>query len=258
MRGLDAPPDGFVRVAIGRCVAVVRAEHEADARAMLTDGSLYEAAARDLGARRLDGRGIAYAIALPVSGTHAVVRHNRHGGLLASVTRDLFLPPTRAPHELQVSLRLADLGVRTPAVLMYGVQPAAVVFRRADLVTREIPGGRDLASYLMPAVPAAERAAAWQATRALVRALNAAGARHHDLNVKNVLLASSKGNDHMEAWVLDVDRVVFGQRNAASVRVGNAARLLRSARKWRDERGAVLDEGELAALGTAQDLTHIR
>jgi hypothetical protein len=251
-----APPNGFVRVAVGRCVAVARAEHEADARAMLADGTLFEAAARDLGARRLDGRGVAYAIALPVSGTRAVVRHNRHGGLLAPLTRDLFLAPTRAPHELAVSLRLAELGVRTPAVLMYGVQRVGVLLRRADLVTREVIGGRDLASYLMPTVPEAERQAAWHATRALVRALNAAGARHHDLNVKNVLLAP--GPRGVEAWVLDVDRVAFGQRNAASVRVGNAARLLRSARKWRDERGAVLDERELAALGTAQDLTHIR
>jgi hypothetical protein len=252
------PPNGFVRVAVGRCVVVARTEHEPDARAMLAEGTLFEVAARDVGARRLDGRGIAYAIALPVSGTHAVVRHNRHGGLLAPLTRDLFLAPTRAPHELQVSLRLAELGVRTPSVLMYGVQRAGVVFRRADFVTREVRGGRDLASYLMPAIAEPERAAAWHATRALVRALNAAGARHHDLNVKNVLLAPGPGGEGLEAWVLDVDRVVFGQRNAASVRVGNAARLLRSARKWRDERGAVLDESELVALGTAQDLTHIR
>jgi hypothetical protein len=133
-----------------------------------------------------------------------------------------------------------------------------VALRRADLVTREIAHGRDLASYMMPGVPEPERAAAWHATRALVRALNAAGARHHDLNVKNVLLAPEGRQDGLEAWVLDVDRVVFGQSNAASVRVGNAARLLRSARKWRDERGAVLDERELCALGTEQDLTHIR
>jgi hypothetical protein len=253
-----APPGGFVRVAVGRCVAVARAEHESDARVMLSDGTLFEAAARDLGARRLDGRGVAYAIALPVTGTRAVVRHNRHGGLLASVTRDLFLHPTRAPHELAISLRLAELGVRTPPVLMYGVQRVGALLRRADLVTREVPGGRDLASYMVPSVAEAERAAAWHATRALVRALNAAGARHHDLNVKNVLLAPAANGVDLEAWVLDVDRVVFGERNAASVRVGNAARLLRSARKWRDERGAVLDEGELAALGTAQELTHIR
>jgi hypothetical protein len=251
-----APPEGFVRVAVGRCVAVARAEHEADARAMLGEGTLYEAAARDLGARRLEGRGIAYAVALPVSDIHAVVRHNHHGGLLARLTRDRFLTPTRAPHELEVSLRLAELGVRTPTVLMYGVQVVGPLLRRADVVTREIAQGRDLASYMMPGVADTERAAAWHATRALVRALNAAGARHHDLNVKNVLLAP--GRDGLEAWVLDVDRVVFGQGHAASVRVGNAARLLRSARKWRDERGAVLDERELGALGTEQDLTHIR
>jgi hypothetical protein len=253
-----APPDGFVRVAVGRCIAVARAEHEVDARAMLADGTLYEAAARDLRARRLEGRGAAYAIALPVSGIHAVVRHNRHGGLLAPLTRDLFLPPTRAPHELRISLRLAELGVRTPDVLMYGMQAVGVVLRRADVVTREVAAGRDLASYMMPGVTETERAAAWHATRTLVRALNAAGARHHDLNVKNVLLAPGGGRDGLEAWVLDVDRVVFGQSNAASVRVGNAARLLRSARKWRDQRGAVLDERELCALGTEQDLTHIR
>ena len=38
-----------------------------------------------------------------------------------------------------------------------------------------------------------ERAAAWSATRALVRAINAAGVRHHDLNVKNMLIAPSEG-----------------------------------------------------------------
>ena len=48
--------------------AVARAEHAEDARLMLADGTLYEAAARDLAARRLQGRGIAYAIALPVAG----------------------------------------------------------------------------------------------------------------------------------------------------------------------------------------------
>jgi 3-deoxy-D-manno-octulosonic acid kinase len=103
----------------------------------------------------------------------------------------------------------------------------------------------------MPGEVPALRAEAWRATRALVRALNAAGARHHDLNVKNVLLTDGEGG--LVAWALDVDRVRFGQAQAASVRVGNATRLLRSARKWRDERGAVLDESELSALGAVHD-----
>ena len=133
-------PAGYVRVTAGRCDAVARAEHVEDARPMLADGSLYEAAARDLSAFRLQGRGVAYAIALPATGTHAVVRHNRHGGKLARLTRDLFLPPTRAPHELAVALRLRELGVPTPDVLMYGTSPAPFPFRRADVVTRRDRG----------------------------------------------------------------------------------------------------------------------
>jgi 3-deoxy-D-manno-octulosonic acid kinase len=244
-------PAGYVRVTAGRCVAVARTELEDDARALLADGTIYEAASRMPEVHALAGRGVAYAIALPVTGARVVVRHNRHGGLLASVTQDYFLPPTRAPYELVTAARLAGLGVRTPPVLMYGIESVYGVLRRADVVTLEVTGGRDLASYMMPGEVPALRAEAWRATRALVRTLNAAGARHHDLNVKNVLLTD--GESGLVAWVLDVDRVGFGPPHAARVRVGNANRLLRSARKWRDERGAVLDEGELAELGAMHD-----
>ena len=242
-----ALPAGYVRVTAGRCAVVTREEHTIDARALLAEGTLYEAAARDLAARTLQGRGVAYAIALPMSATRAVVRRNRHGGLLAPLTRDLFLPPTRAPYELEVALRLIKLGVRTPAVLMYGIERVGSVFRRADVVTAEISGGRDLATFMHPDQSPGERERAWSAARALVRALNATGARHHDLNVKNILLAPGRGG--LEAWVLDVDRITLGPADDVAVRQGNVARLLRSARKWRDERGAVFDEREIAALG---------
>ena len=242
----DAPA-GFVRVTAGRCIAVALAAHEEDARRMLREGSLYEAAARDRTARPLQGRGVAYAVALPATGTRAVVRHNRHGGVLAPLTRDLFLPPTRAPHELAIARRLRELGVPTPEVLMYGTSPATFPFVRADVVTREIEGGRDLSTYMSAGAPEGARRAAWEATRTLVRAMNAAGVRHHDLNVKNVLLAT--GADRLGAYLLDVDRVTFAAPGDSGVAHGNVARLLRSARKWRDERGAVFDECEFAAPG---------
>lgn len=244
---MPAPlPAGYVRVAAGQHWAVVRSDLRADAESMLGDGSLYEAAARDLAARSLAGRGVAYAVALPVSGTPAVVRHNRHGGLLAPLTRDLFLPPTRAPHELATSLRLAAAGVPTPDVLMYGMQRVATVLRRSDMVTREVTGGRDLSTYMSADARPAERDQAWRAALHLVRALNAAGARHHDLNVKNILVAPT--GDHLSAWVLDVDRVSFGVPGSSAIAAANAARLLRSARKWRDQRGAMFDEQETAPL----------
>ncbi|MDB4913005.1 MAG: lipopolysaccharide kinase [Gemmatimonadetes bacterium] len=242
-----APPAGYVSIEVGRCAIVTLASHAGDARALAEKGTLYAGAAASPDPRPLQGRGIAYAIALPVSGTRAVVRHNRHGGLLAGLTGDLFLRPTRAPYELRMSLRLRGEDVRTPFVAMIGVTPAPLGFARADVITHEIPDSADLGSYMMSSCSAALRAEAWQAARVLVMSLNAVGARHHDLNVKNVLLAREQGA--LVAYVLDVDRVVFEERGSPFVALGNARRLLRSARKWRDEHSALFDEGDVAALG---------
>ena len=236
-------PAGYVRVAAGPRVAVVLEGNAPDAIALLAEGSLYESAGRILSARALQGRGIAYAIALPRSKEHAVVRHNRHGGLLAGLTRDFFLPPSRAPYELDVALRLAAAGVPTPRVIMYGLTPAAGAFVRADVVTGEIVGGRDLSTFMASGASSAERATAWAAAHDLLAALGAAGARHHDLNVKNVLLAEAAGT--YVAYALDVDRVVFETPGSDDVRRANVQRLRRSARKWRDERGAEFDERDL-------------
>ncbi len=235
---------GYRRLTAGKRVAVVREAHVADAKALLDKGSLYDAAVASADARPLQGRGIAYAIELPVTRIRAVVRHNRHGGLLAPLTRDLFLPPTRAAHELVVTRRLQAAGVRVPDVLMFAAEPVLNFWRRVDVVTLEIRDGRDLSTYMLPGEPPDSRALAWEAARELVRALNDVGARHHDLNVKNILIAPS--GDGVAAWVLDVDRVELGRPNARGVRVGNVGRLRRSARKWRDERGAEFDEAELA------------
>jgi hypothetical protein len=240
-----APPAGYERIVAGRCSVTARASNLDDARVLLAEGTLYEAAARDLGARPLQGRGTAYAIALPSSATRVVVRRNRHGGLFAPLTGSLFLPPSRAPYELAMSIRLAAAGVRTPEVLMYGLERVHGVFCHADVVTREVPDGSDLSAFMQRGVAERDRAAAWRATLDLVAALNAAGARHHDLNVKNILL--SRRGDALVAWVLDVDRVVFGVPGSEVVRKGNARRLLRSAIKEREERGGVFAEGEITA-----------
>jgi tRNA A-37 threonylcarbamoyl transferase component Bud32 len=82
-----------------------------------------------------------------------------------------------------------------------------------------------------------------------VMRMHDAGVRHHDLNVKNVLLA--RVGSELTAYLLDVDRVTFGRPSDARLLEGNVRRLLRSARKWRDERGATFDERELTELVVA-------
>jgi RIO-like serine/threonine protein kinase len=174
---------------------------------------LYAAAAAQPDRREYRGRGIAYGVAL--GSISVVVRHSRHGGLLAPLTGDLFLPPTRAPHERDVSVRLIAAGVPTPEVLAFAVYRAGPILRRADVVTREIVGARDLAAH--PATPEATAA-----IETLLSALARAGAKHADLNAKNILLVGNV------AYVIDVDRIVFA---AQGVDAANRARLRRSIAK---------------------------
>ena len=238
-------PAGFERLLLGHAVAIARSDVALGLRRALVrpDGSrytLHEYAARHPGARLLQGRGAAYAVPLTEAPFRIVIRHNRHGGALARVTGDRFLAPTRAPYELETSLALARLGVPTPEVVAYALYPPGGWLQRSDVCSREIAGGRDLAQVLT-GEGATQRAAALAATATLVGVLARVGARHHDLNAKNVLLAGT------EAFVLDVDRVKLGQRCESALEA-NLARLLRSLKKWRATTGARVTDEDMLQL----------
>ena len=238
-------PAGFERMLLGHAIAVARSDFAAPIRQALVgaDGAkvtLHEYASRQSGAKPLAGRGVAYAIQLKPGTTRVVVRHNRHGGMFASLTGDRFLAPTRAPYELDVSLALAKLGIATPEIIAYVVYPPGGILQRSDICSREIPAARDLADVLMRGGDV-ERVAAMTATSGLVASLSRAGARHHDLNAKNVLVGAER------AYVLDVDRVELGLAPAAALE-GNLGRLRRSLRKWRDRFGARVTDAEIDAL----------
>lgn len=190
---------------------------------------------------------------LPDGETRVVIRHSRHGGLLAPVTGDRFLPPTRAPHELRMALRLAEAHVPTPEVIAYATYPAGAMFRRSDVATREVVGGNDLGNVLARAGDGEARTKALGATAELLRALERAGARHPDLNVTNVLIVATDGLPP-RALVLDVDRVVFGERGDVRIGAVNVRRLLRSARKLRANGRITISDEELSRL--AADAGH--
>lgn len=241
--------EGYEYADVGGTTIVARYGRLDEIRATIERGSLYDYAARHPASRALSGRGIAYAAPLP-SGDRVVVRHNRHGGLFAPLTGDLFLPPSRAPFELVASRSLARYGVPTPEILAYVIYPAKWLFCRSDVALREISEGVDLGAILTGA-DEPKRRAALEATAKLIAQLSACGARHHDLNVKNVLLAqgdSGKRGAPLAAYVLDVDRVEFGRAGDSRVADRNLDRFLRSARKWRTLYNARVDETELAAL----------
>ena len=275
---LDPPPPGTVSV-VCRADAV-----EATRTCLARWGTLYTYAATHPARRELRGRAAAYAVPLGANADGdtrtVVVRHGWRGGALRRVRRDLFFPPTRAPVELATSERLRAAGVLTPAVVAYAVYRAPAGLRRVDVVTALVPDGVDLAAVLAradlgvaPRDPTVGDSTvgdstmddptvdgAWiVATAALLAALARAGARHPDLNLKNVLLAPAPDGrviDATRAWVLDVDvaRVLVAdvaQAAATATLAANLARLGRSIRKW----GAVhvaSDQGR-AALERALD-----
>jgi hypothetical protein len=208
---------------------VVLADLAEPLRDIVSSRTIYAYAAAHPERRELAGRGPAYAI--PLGSARVVVRHVRHGGLLAPLTRDLFLPPTRAPYELAVSRRLRDGGVPTPEVVAYITYPAAAFLRRADVITREIPGATDFGTLLGAASrSASDRAALWETVSDLIGSLAAAGAYHEDLNVRTILV-SAGADGRRTAHAIDVDRVVWGHPGDPSLARNNLARLHRSARK---------------------------
>ncbi len=245
--GADLPA-GYIRLAgpgVRRAAAV--AAHADAVRTVLMSGTLHAWAAGQPGARAMQGRDTAWATPLP-DGTPVVVRHSRHGGLLAPLTGDRFMPPTRAPRELEIAVRLAASGVPTPALIAYATYPAGGGLERADVATREVREARDLGAALASGTTFA---ACWSVVAPLLAALSAAGAHHPDLNVKNILLSEIETTS---AWVLDVDRVRFVDRRTAAAE--NAARLARSLSAWRERHGAVVTDGDLARLrvtGLAHD-----
>jgi hypothetical protein len=243
-RGADLPA-GFVRFSVGE-TEVVCADYVADAtRKALGAGSLYAYAAHHPTMRALSGRHAVYAATLPFDVERVVVRRNHHGGMLGPVIGELFRYPTRAPHELETSERLRRAGVATPTMLGYAIYPTIPGLCRVDVMSREVVDSFDLSTILMDS-DLTRRLEAWHATQQLVVTLNEIGARHHDLNVKNVLLRHAPRGG-LEAFVLDVDRVEFVRVDGKAA-AANAARLIRSAKKWQTDRGASISDAEIAEV----------
>lgn len=248
--GGQALPDGYVRFQSGRARVVALASlADAIAEAM-ADDTLYDYARRHPQARSFLGRAVSYAVPLPGNVARVVVRHTRHGGLLAAITGDRFLIP-RAPRELAAVTRLRAAGVRTPEIIAFATYPAGGIFSRTDVATREVTPARDLGMLLLAPQPPDVRADALAATAELLRQLAAAGVRHPDLNVKNVLISPAGSGGRALAWALDVDTVRFRTPGDAAVATANVERLTRSLAKWRRLYGLPISDDEMATLRAA-------
>lgn len=241
-----AAPSGYTRFTARDATVVARNDAASGVRAALANVRTLHCWASTLpGAKAFQGRATAWGARLPGTSIDVVVRHALHGGLFAALTGDRFLTPGRAPWELEVSERLREAGVPTPAVIAYALYPAGPGLCRCDVATKRLPEGGDLPDLWRDA-DTGTRTAMLVATGALLRALAAVSAVHPDLNAKNVYLARDK--DAWRAYVLDVDRIRFLAPDSLAAAERNRARLVRSLRKFRNKHGLPVSEADIETL----------
>lgn len=213
---MELPP-GYERVEVDGATLVV---HAAVREVLLAAGIADPPAlvARSPASQR--GRAALGAVELPDG--RALVRPLTRGGLLGKVVQRRSLDAERPLRELLVSVGAAQRGARVLEVLATVTKPVGVGYEHA-VVTREVPGARDLLAVLRQERGDARRRALHEAGEG-IRLLHEAGVDHVDLNVKNVLF-DAEGR----ALVIDLDRCVLGEAPASwAVRSNNLARLLRS------------------------------
>ncbi len=249
------PPPTPVRWSGGDVLA--HDEVRDDLLAILSEhGSMYDWAARMPQPRALRGRAPVFVASLPRSGFTVVVRHAWHGGLLAPLTGDRFLRPTRAPREMQIAAALLACGIPTADICGAVRYAAGAGLVRVDVVSRYLENSVDLGTVLAGLAPSYPREQALTATSVLLRQLALRGIVHPDLNVKNILLRPVSGPESpaaaLQALVIDVDVLVWEPAWVGNVAMQrNVARLLRSMRKWRRQFGCDLSDDTMATFATS-------
>ncbi len=190
------------------------------------DPGLFEPARwQKLGTSQALGAGRGHIHRVSDASGEYLLRHYYRGGLMARISRDLFLgeplAQTRAMAEFSLLAQLRARKLPVPqACAARHVRHG--LFYRADILVALIPDATDIAHLLHQ--KRAMTTLEWHALGRVVRALHDEQVFHADLNCHNLML-----DLHGKAWIVDFDKCGF--RSGSQWKTGNLARLLRSLRK---------------------------
>jgi len=185
---------------------------------------------------------------LSLGGHELVVRPYKRGGALARILRDRYTGPSRARRELEVlaALRADGVPVVAPVAAVARRQHA---FWRLRLCTERVPDALPLPAFLA-AHPELRRFTA-EAVGIVLKLAFAAGLRHPDLHIDNVLCAVR--GDRVRAVLVDLDRAVVQKPLRPGDVDAMLARMQRYAVRHRSKLPAVPSRSEtmrcLRALG---------
>ncbi len=232
---MTAPP-GYERRDEGDGFLVVRRElAEPVARAFAPMHQVWDRIRQ----RRFTVRGRAGVASFPLGKElpTMMVRRYVHGGLFASIGRDLHFGAERAFNELAVAEGAFAAGVRSPQPIGILAAKAGGPFWRLAFLSAEIPDCEDLIHYCCrlgeyPAETAAiEKRGVIRETANQLRKMHDAGILHGDLHLKNLLLQRRLASTPL-VYVIDFDmaRATPGPLPLEQ-RLRNLNRLARSVRK---------------------------
>lgn len=178
---------------------------------------------RGSASRRSGGRGQVHVV---TDGQRSyLLRHYQRGGLMARLSRDLFLAQsirqTRAMRELLLLARLRARDLPVPRACAARHTRVGLCYR-ADILLENIAQARDVADLLH--TQRALTAREWRLLGRAVRQLHEEQVCHADLNCHNLML-DAQG----KAWIVDFDKCGF--RAGEKWKRQNLDRLLRSLRK---------------------------
>jgi hypothetical protein len=152
---------------------------------------------------------------------------------------------------MAMSARLRSAGIPTTEVVGFARYRAGPGLCRVDVVSVYVADAVDLGMVVAGLAPGITCDEALPATQHLLRQLAAVGVEHPDLNVKNILLAR-RTDATLMALVIDVDVMRWrGASASAEVQRANAARLVRSLRKWHTQFGCTIPDTLLTGVQQA-------
>ena len=187
---------------------------------------------------------------LTIAGRELVVRPYRRGGALGALLNDRYSHPARARHELEVLHQLQMEGVPVVAPIA-ALAKKGGAFWRLRLCTEWLPDALTVPAFLA-AYPERRRQTA-EAVGLVVRLAFAAGLRHPDLHLDNVLVRPLA--DKVRAVLVDLDRARL-EPITDRVRDDMLVRMLRHLVRHRAKLPAVPSAAEAMRFLRGLGLTH--
>jgi tRNA A-37 threonylcarbamoyl transferase component Bud32 len=179
----------------------------------------------------LKGRTLHPSIPLE-DGKRMVLRQYSHGGLLRTITGNLYFFGERSFRELTLTEEIRSCGISTISPIGAIHHRVFSLFYQAYFLSLEVPNAIDLIQYFqeMGSRPTRENLSSKRKTirsaGLLIRQFHQDGFFHGDLQLKNILIAGD------QLLLIDFDRSYRKPNLSIQEKMKNLLRLNRSAEKW--------------------------